>query len=70
MNVAEIFIAHMLYDNPDKLHVTPDGEKLYFLLKGNLMYIEAPKGTSYNRLNDEELNHVLQDALNQSTTSH
>lgn len=69
MNVAEIFIAHVLYGNPGMMHVTPDGEKLYFLQNGNLMYVEAPKGTTYNGLGEEELNRVLQDAILDSMIS-
>lgn len=69
MNVAEIFIAHELYGNPGKTHVTPDGEKLYFLLNGQLMFVEAPKGSTYSGLSDEEIQHVLQEAILESTIS-
>jgi hypothetical protein len=70
MNVAEIFIAHVLYGNPGMLHVTADGEKLYFLLEGHLMFVDAPKGTSYSNMTDAELNVILQDALNERMNSH
>lgn len=70
MNVDEIFIAHVLYGNPGMMHVTADGEKIYFLLEGHLMYVEAPKGTSYSGMNEEELNRVLQEALLERMNSH
>lgn len=66
MNVDEIFIAHTLYGNPGMTHVTPDGGKLYFLLDGNLVYIEAPKGSSYKGMSDEERNRAMQDAIQNS----
>ena len=59
MNVAEIFIFHTLLGNPGMMHVTPDNKKLYFLVKGNLMYIEG----DFKDMGEEELNLFLQKAL-------
>lgn len=61
MNVEEIMISHALYGSPGKLYVTPDNSKLYFMLNGHLMYLEAE--TTFEGMNEDELNRVLQDAV-------
>jgi hypothetical protein len=64
LTVDEIVIRHQLIDNPDQLHVTPDNVKIYFLTDDKVLHcIEAPEGSSYENMSEEELNDVLIDHL-------
>ena len=67
---AELVIYTLLKANPGMMHVTPDGNHIYFLLGegenevlGNIERISD--GVKFTDLNGEELNDLMQDYLNQ-----
>lgn len=60
MNIADMVIAYVLSGNPGMVHIIPDGKKAYFHIFGNLMYIEAPEGTTFKGMSDEAINRIVQ----------
>lgn len=65
MDIAELFIAHILWGRPGATHVTPDGKKIYYILDRKLLCVEAPEDDTYDHKSDGEiarivLDHILQ----------
>jgi hypothetical protein len=68
LTIGEIVIRHLLMDSPDnRMHVTPDGQKLYFLVDPGqrLEHVDVPDGLSFNDMSDDDLNRYFQKILNQ-----
>lgn len=63
MTIAEIAIRHILWGIPDARHVTPDGQKIYFLLGTELHKIQCPPGATFTRLTKADIEKLVEDYI-------
>lgn len=60
MTPEEFCIYITLTTNPGMMHVTPDGSKLYLLVDEGLVHFSGP---DFNKMDAEQLNRFVQDAI-------